>query len=639
MNLKIAALDEYIINNNLSVDFSRLIPPLNVIIADDDKIIRDDTEKTLKKYVKPEYQKSLSIKMAENGDEVIDLLLEHRDIGLLLLDIKMTGLSGIDVLKILANDPALVHYKNLPIVIITGETADVIKKIEELDPDNEIKILHKPIDRPLLGYITNLQFKAQVLKHQNKLAENLLVMITKDRELARKENISFFASANTYAHQERLKLLVPALLSSGVLGLSEYAQIFGAEAVLVHDKGKFSMPRTIIEKPTELDPEEIVISRMHPLVSILTEYTDETKLFSAQKFGELTHHEKFGGEDGYPSSRPTCIEQIIYTKEHGQQHTVPLHIIQQAINLADDYDATGTIRSYKDAWPLSKFTGEILKKLFSRYSPLVVEAFFDKIETLQKIVSNNQTDREQAPAVKNFYEMALNLLNTSSLKEKILAYQHRDIHPEAGQLTNKKIQIFEFFRKNIFFNYYYNLVINPQNIANNSFDQLFKNKFTELIRENPYRVSSYTLYYSYLEIGWLHRLLSFSEIQEVKEIIFTELNKLNALPDRLLKIDHIYEAKQLLALLGTLYYYAAQDNNRDDHQELLSEWKTISQKDQALNELLELLLEHKIEHIKTAMDYFATSITALFNKNLPDPKEQLIAIINDTEKIFDDLIK
>jgi len=64
---------------------------------------------------------------AKNGADALDILKSRSDIGLILLDIIMPVMGGIEVLKIVRADS---NYKNIPVIVLT---TDETKKSEALD--------------------------------------------------------------------------------------------------------------------------------------------------------------------------------------------------------------------------------------------------------------------------------------------------------------------------------------------------------------------------------------------------------------------------------------------------------------------------------------------------------------------------
>ncbi len=88
-----------------------------ILIADDEQLLRDLVETTLST---PE----LRILKAADGKTALELARrEHPD--LLLLDLMMPGLPGIEVARDLLDDPATA---DIPIIILTGAAGDEDRK-------------------------------------------------------------------------------------------------------------------------------------------------------------------------------------------------------------------------------------------------------------------------------------------------------------------------------------------------------------------------------------------------------------------------------------------------------------------------------------------------------------------------------
>ena len=111
---------------------------LNVLIVDDDFINLKLLEVLLKK------NKGVGkIFEAKNGVEAIDLL-KKESIDLMLLDILMPVMDGIEVLKIIKSDENL---KNIPVIVLS---TDETKKIESLD-NGANDFINKPIREQILN--------------------------------------------------------------------------------------------------------------------------------------------------------------------------------------------------------------------------------------------------------------------------------------------------------------------------------------------------------------------------------------------------------------------------------------------------------------------------------------------------------
>ncbi len=96
--------------------------PIKVLAVDDDMI----NLKLLKSMLMKTSQVSEVIE-AKNGADAIEILKSQSDIGLILLDIIMPVMGGIEVLKIVRADN---HFGNIPIIVLT---TDETKKAEALE--------------------------------------------------------------------------------------------------------------------------------------------------------------------------------------------------------------------------------------------------------------------------------------------------------------------------------------------------------------------------------------------------------------------------------------------------------------------------------------------------------------------------
>jgi putative two-component system response regulator len=111
---------------------------LKVLIVDDDMINRMLLKTLLKKNPKVG-----EIVEAENGSEALNRLKTHNDIDMILLDIMMPIVDGIEFLKIFRSDMANSH---IPVIVLT---TDDTKKSEVFD-NGANDFLRKPIKEEML---------------------------------------------------------------------------------------------------------------------------------------------------------------------------------------------------------------------------------------------------------------------------------------------------------------------------------------------------------------------------------------------------------------------------------------------------------------------------------------------------------
>jgi len=102
--------------------------------SNDDVLI---TKRVLSK-IRPEVR----TEVASSGNAGLTLLRQARELpGLILLDLKMPGMSGFDTLRLIRTDA---HMKNIPVVVVTSSTLEADKEQSYTSGANGF--LHKAID-------------------------------------------------------------------------------------------------------------------------------------------------------------------------------------------------------------------------------------------------------------------------------------------------------------------------------------------------------------------------------------------------------------------------------------------------------------------------------------------------------------
>jgi putative two-component system response regulator len=116
---------------------------LKVLVVDDDFINRKLLQTLLKK--NPEVSEIIE---AENGSDALDKLKKESDINLILLDIMMPIVDGIEFLKIFRSDMANSH---IPVIVLSTDDS---RKTEVFD-NGANDFLRKPIkETDLLNIMT-----------------------------------------------------------------------------------------------------------------------------------------------------------------------------------------------------------------------------------------------------------------------------------------------------------------------------------------------------------------------------------------------------------------------------------------------------------------------------------------------------
>ena len=304
----------------------------------------------------------------------------------LLLDIRMPGVNGLDILQAKQLHPSLGH---IPVIVLTASTDPVTKrKAIDLGASD---FLTKPLDpNDLIPRVKNALI---VKKHYDQKAnqaaqlEELVNRRTAELLQSRQELILSLARAAEHRDNET---------GNHVLRVGRYAGMIAQElgwprpqieilelAAQLHDVGKIGVPDRILFKPGELDPQEYEIIKNHCAwgvriirpqrendsriyrshtrlgESILRMHTSAT-LMMACRIAQ-THHENWDGT-GYPLGLA------------GED--IPIEGRITAI--ADVYDALSTRRPYKGPYPRERCF-EIMEDLRGKkFDPSLLDCFFSR---------------------------------------------------------------------------------------------------------------------------------------------------------------------------------------------------------------------------------------------------------------------
>ena len=235
---------------------------------------------------------------------------------LLLLDVQMPGMSGIEVCQRVKGNPETCL---VPVVLITGAsaTADRVAGIEAGADD----FIIKPVDRGQLLARVRTLLKQKAYTDELERAEAVLFALARSIE---------GKDPYTEGHCERLSDYSSRL--GRFLGLSPPEVVALRRGGIVHDIGKVAVPDSILLKPGPLTREEQEVMRQHTIVG--------QRICAPLKSFQLVlpvirhHHEKRDGS-GYPDGLK------------GDDIPLTARILQ----IVDVYDALTTRRPYKRAMP------------------------------------------------------------------------------------------------------------------------------------------------------------------------------------------------------------------------------------------------------------------------------------------------
>ena len=136
----------------------------------------------------------------------------------------------------------------------------------------------------------------------------------------------------------------------------------------MHDLGKLAIPDVILNKPGKLTFEEFKVMKTHAEIGYEMLKNSNDILMKTAAIIALEHHEKYDGT-GYP-----------YGKK-GEE----IHIAGRITAIADVFDALGSERVYKKAWPLEDILDLFRKERGKHFDPVLVDLFLDNLDEFLEI--------------------------------------------------------------------------------------------------------------------------------------------------------------------------------------------------------------------------------------------------------------
>lgn len=316
--------------------------------------------------------------------------VEHPDV--VLLDVNMPHVTGLEILK---ERQFIKSLRATPFIILSASSDAETKQLAlELGATD---FLAKPVDKSDLTL--RVQNSLIVKRHFDNLAnhaeelERQVRLRTRQLEKSREQVIRILARAAEFRDNETGEHVIRVGSYCAViaeqLGMSEsYCKRIELAAQL-HDVGKIAIPDAVLLNPNKLSRDEFEVMKRHCDLGcqIMKPMADEEEYLaqkdeSGEKLGEegespllsmasiiaRTHHEKWDGT-GYPNQLK------------GDQ--IPLE--GRITCVADVYDALCSDRPYKVAFPVQKSLEIMLSERGTRFDPVVLDAFLERIADIEAI--------------------------------------------------------------------------------------------------------------------------------------------------------------------------------------------------------------------------------------------------------------
>ncbi len=322
----------------------------HVLVVDDNESVRETLQDQLSVF-------EVTSDAAGSALEAMARLKE-REYDLIISDLKMPGMTGIEFLREVQKD----IHRRTPCMIVTA-WADLQYAVEAMQA-GACNFLVKPWE---IADLRSAVFRALEIREDYRLRLNYEKDLERRLAEARDEvrhtyegTVSGIASmlegkdTSTSDHCQRVAEYCSLLAREVGVPDDRIADVrLGA---LLHDIGKYKVPDRILLKPGKLTPEEWVEMRKHP--SYGAEFVSKIAFLRGAREIIENHHERWDG-GGYPRGL--------------REDQIP--IAARVFSVCDTYDAITQERCYKAAQPHEYAIEEIRRGAGTQFDPGVVAAF------------------------------------------------------------------------------------------------------------------------------------------------------------------------------------------------------------------------------------------------------------------------
>jgi putative two-component system response regulator len=301
------------------------------------RILLVDDEPTNLRVLRHILQDHYTLSFARSGEAALELV-DKEEIDLILLDVMMPNMTGIEVCQKLKQNAST---QDIPVIFVTALRDSV---------DEE-----KGFETGAVDYITKPVVPAIVLarvKNHLSLTSVASLHLTHLDLIQRLGRAAEYKDNETGMHVQRMSRYTRELAIA--YGFSEdYADDLMMAAPM-HDIGKIGIADSILLKPGKLTADEYEIMKTHVQIGAEILSNPRSHLIKVAQIMALSHHEKWDGT-GYPNGLA--------------QEDIPIE--GRLIAVADVFDALTSERPYKKAWPIDDAINYIFEQSGKHFDPAI----------------------------------------------------------------------------------------------------------------------------------------------------------------------------------------------------------------------------------------------------------------------------
>ena len=332
------------------------------------KIYIVDDDSTARTILTAALSKKWQTASCRNGEEFMEELKKYDEPAVILLDINMPKMNGLDVIKQLKEHDT---YKEYPVIFITGHSSKKteLKCLQEGASDYIAKpfnphVVFQRVNNVVEQYVAYTNFSELYAPDAALMQEGYDKLDKAYKKVTYQVLTSLSSTIDakdyyTRGHSTRVAdystiIGIPAGLSREELDILYHC-------ALLHDIGKIGVSDVILRKKNKLTDAEYNVIKKHPVTgyNILKTITLMPDMAKSARW----HHERFDGT-GYPDGLKG----------------LDIPIFARIIAVADSFDAMTSDRAYRKGLPIETARRELIANSGTQFDPELVKILVAAID-------------------------------------------------------------------------------------------------------------------------------------------------------------------------------------------------------------------------------------------------------------------